>query len=962
LTNDLNGGSAEQKQQPQGKPQPDDQRRSAISMVVGGVFPEDWKFVPVQGKATFVKNWTEAPIDSNQALLDAYHKRPGYRGVGVLTGRHSQGLIAIDIDGPQADERFRQAVTALGGTYEALGEESTMSWSSGKPGRRQFLYLLPKWLWRQLDDFKTLILRMDGTWEAGQGDMARSEKGSEYEEVVLRFNSCQSVLPGSTHPSGGRYRFLNYNGGAVAPAPDWLKELVVPYQRPVAWLHPDELEELQGDLADTVIPPRQIRGWVFREDSRFRQLLLPRLDELVFRKDLFPQAWRERDGDRPQRLNFCPWHGGVSGTAFQYCPDDGVWHCKACNVGGDWLDFVQKIEKGDINADEPKGAVLEKLVADMATKLGLVYPDDAREEKPVKTAPLLTLTGPQFFEAVKRVVDSNENSELMHFQLMQLVRDCGMQWMYRNGAAVEMALDRYLRKARQCEDTYDELWQEKARNQRNYLIPDFVSAPSSVMLHARGGVGKTRVALALAKVVGRNLPIRIRGADVRPTQQGNVLLIGNDMSPVDYAEYLEAQGILTHQGDRWLKFHSDWQQDEYKRLVRWLKKYQPVMVIIDSLTSCSTEIEAKENEKEYSNTMYKLARENGIEFPPTVFLWVHHNTKDGSSFRGTDTLRNAVHETWELFEPEEDEEHQYPEGSLILQVDKSRSNRSRARFLVEESIDEVLSIADLTPAVEHTNRGQGAAKPATVLLGVLGESAEPMTVKELKYALDARLSGERGEGVCVACKTVQRWVDRWVSRGLVVKAGMRQTGGDGGRPAATFSRVSNPGEGDLCPKPPVFFENPCSAREEVLDTEMSKTHPEDEVSKTPESGLTETNETTSGAPEIDFHGSSAERNSSAVTPPPVTPPEHDPAASAADAAPAEEFWTPEVLDKRVSKTPEPETPVKTGDLGDASEFWTSEGLVRGRPVPERDREHPPRAWSGPEIVLPETSFDEDFPD
>lgn len=949
-------------QKPEPKPAPDP-TRSAINLVIDGSFPADWKFVPVQGKATFIKNWTDAPIDSNQALLDAYHKRPGYRGVGVLTGRHSKGLIAIDIDGPQADERFREALVALGGSYEALGAETTMSWTSGKPGRRQILYQLPKYLWSQLDEFKTLILRLDGTWEAGQGDMARAEKGSEYEEVVVRFNHCQSVLPGSVHPdTKERYRFLNYNDGQVAAAPDWLKDLLVPFVRPVAWLHPEEMEELQAEFADTVIPPKQIRGWVFREDSRFHQLLMPRLDELVFKKDYFPEAWRERNGDRPQRLNHCPWHGGVSGTAFQYCPDDGCWHCKACNVGGDWIDFVHKAQSNDINAGKPKGAVLEKLVADMAAALGLVYPDDAREEKPVKTAPLLTLTGPQFFEACQRIVEQNENSELMHFQLMQLVRDCGMAWMYRTGAAVEMALDRYLRKAKQSDETYDEQWQEKARNQRNYLIPDFVSAPSSVMLHARGGIGKTRVALALAKVVGRNLPMRIRGAEVRPCQKGNVLLIGNDMSPVDYAEYLESQGIYTHQGDSWLKFHSDWQQDEYKRLVRWLKRYQPVMVIIDSLTSCSTEIEAKENEKEYSNTMYKLARENGNEFPSTVFLWIHHNTKDGSSFRGTDTLRNAVHETWELFEPDEEERHQYPENSLILQVDKSRSNRSRARFLVEESIDEVLSIGDLTPAVEHSNRGQGPAKPPTVLLGVLGESAEPLTVKELKYALDARLSGERGEGVTIHRTTVLRWLDRWVSRGLVEKGPVRPVGAEGGRPENTYRRVSNPGGTNVRTEPPSFFVNPSSAGDKDECSDLHTTPLHKSLEGVSEDSLTETTETNGGAPEIALHHSGEKGNQNAVTPQPAVSPEGDPPAAQAASERPEGFCAQPLSCNSLHKISEPEIPVKTGDVEDDPEFCAAEGLLRGQPTPERVNQDPGTRYRNRRMQLPETSFDEDFAD
>jgi hypothetical protein len=947
-----------------GKKSEPDPRISAIAMVMQGFFPEGWKFVPVKGKATFIKNWTEAPLDSNQALHEAYHQRPGfYRGVGVLTGRHSKGLVAIDIDGLTADERYRQALDELGGSYEPLGEESTMSWTSGKEGRRQLLYQVPWHACEQLNDLKTLILRMDGSWEKGQGDMERTKGGADYEEVVVRFNGCQSVLPGSPHPSGSRYRFLNYNGGKVAPAPGWLVELLRPYYKPVAWLDDDQIAELRDEVGETLVPAKQIRGWVFREDSPFHKLLMPRLDELVFKKDLFPEPWQERDGDRPQRLNFCPWHGGLSGTSFQYNPENGCWDCKACAVGGDWLDFLYKIHKKDINAKRPMGPTLEKLVAELSGELGLVYPDAAREEQTVKNAPLLSLTPFQFFESCQQILDRNGNSEVAHFMLMRLVRDCGMQWMYRNGTAVEMALDRFLRKKKQADSLYDPQWQAKARNARAYLIPDFISAPSSVMLHARGGMGKTRVALALAKVVGRRLPMRIRGAEVLPTQQGNVLLIGNDMSMADYAEYLDQQGIHTDQGDSWLKFHADWQQDEYKRLIKWLQQYKPAMVIIDSLTSCSTEIEAKENEKEYSNTMYKLARENGVEFPPTVFLWIHHNTKDGNNFRGTDTLRNAVHETWELLDLGEEERHDFPENSIILQVDKSRSNRSRARFLIEESIDEVLSIKDLTPAVEHYRGGQGPAKPSTVLLGLLGEADGPMTMKELKYALDARLSGERGEGVVIHRTTVLRWLEGWISKGLVEKGTMRQPGSGPGRPEATYKRVSPSYEGNSTQNPPSFFQTPSGAGEEEECSELHVTTPEDDLHTSadgPAGRLTETPETTGDTPEVVLQDETPGGNTTPDSAALGVPPEDVSALSAPAAPDPTDKCAEGVLVTPAHKTETLETSSATGVFEDRSEFCAAETLVREQPVPERVDQPRWMGYRGGRKVVPEGDFDEAF--
>ena len=69
--------------------------------------------------------------------MTAYQLRTDYVGLGVVTGSFSGGLIALDIDGAQADARYQEVA---GEEYEAYGDEKTISWTSGKPGRRQILY------------------------------------------------------------------------------------------------------------------------------------------------------------------------------------------------------------------------------------------------------------------------------------------------------------------------------------------------------------------------------------------------------------------------------------------------------------------------------------------------------------------------------------------------------------------------------------------------------------------------------------------------------------------------------------------------------------------------------------------------------------------------------------------------------------------------------------------------------
>lgn len=891
----------------------------AIELLRRDVFPSDWTFVPVAGKATYIKEWTTKPL-SRVECMTAYQLRQDYVGLGVVTGSFSEGLIALDIDGAEADDRYREVA---GAEYEPYGEERTMSWTSGKPGRRQILYRVPKHLVEQLEHVKTLILRTaDGEWHLGHGDTNRGAGGEvtaagdgEYQEVVLRFNACQSVVPGSPHPETKLpYRFLNYNEGQVAMAPDWVLDVLRPHRKPVQWLSEAQQREVLDELGgQTAVPSRQIRGWFFKEEVQAR--LRPRLADLVFKHEVFDQyGWRDRGGENPQRMSGCPWHGGRSGTTFQYAAETGCWDCKACGVGGDVLDFVHKVRTKDMHAGRPTGPDLEAYVAEVAGELGYDYPACATAtEVTIKDAPLKRLSGGDFFTSVEKIVNGYDNAELAHYHLMELVRDAGLTHVYKSGPQVEAALERYLLHQEQVEA--DPQWQEKVRGDRDYLIPDFLSKPSSVMLHARGGMGKTRLAVLISKIVGQKLPMKVRGLTVEPTTSGNVLFIGNDMSMTDYAEYFDQQGIDSSGADRWMKFKPQWQQSQYRVLVRWLEEIKPVLVVVDSLTSVSMMIAAKEYEKEYANTLYRLARENGTAFPATTFLWIHHNTKDGSKFRGTDTLRNAVHETWELKELTDEERGEYGDHALILEIDKSRGMRGGDRFLVREDIEEALSIEDLTPTVTRENSGQGDETPRTLVLGILKEAEEPMTAKDLRYALNARLSGRRGAGTCVSEKTVKRWVQRWVVAGLVEEVKVRQTKQGRGRPCTGFSVKRPIYEPKNVQKPPLFFENGSRGRDLNFGQGSDENVQKSEMSKNPEVEVVQADTVAAETRETELPVENLGKNPSQSGP------------RISDISDTEEG---------VSKIPEPETLSSTAVSENAPVFSDTASGIKGTPLSTQD--------------------------
>lgn len=745
----------------------------AVEQLKAGVYPDDWSFLPVAGKATYVRSWAQRRMTFDE-LMQEYDKDSRYRGLGVITGEASGGLIALDIDGLTAAARLKAAIGEE--NYEKRGRETTMAWTSGKRGRRQILWKVPAALVPQLRDFNTLILRETGDWEPGTGDKNRIKRVDDqpaYEEVVLRFNRCQSVLPGSPRPGSNyrRYRWLSYNEGRPADAPRWLIELLLPHCKPVTWLNSDDQKQLNETHGDTAVPPPQIRGWFFKEEVQ--ALLRPKLRDLIYKHPVFDEyGWIDKEGGEAHWMSGCPWHKSESGTAFQVNKNSGVWYCHACAVGGDVLKFVHAAKTNDPYAENPTGPTLEGYVAEIAGKLGFTYPDDVLPTQRVanKVPTAQDLEG--LYKECRKIDKATPNKEQARLLMWAHAQVSGF-YLFKNGREIYDSYKRFYIGELTADIKVQTPEQLGAITETDYIIPDFLRCPSSVMFHARGGLGKTKLALALARKVGHGEPTRIRGADFAPTTTGKVLLLGNDMTPSGYVAYLKQQGIdIQGRDSHWMKAVWNWDVEQELELIDLLNELQPKLVIIDSLSSASNNAAHSENDKEYARTVYDMARFNGVQFPPTCFLWIHHNKKDGTTFRGTDVLRNAVDDTWELKELETEEQGDFPAGSKILQIGKSRGMRDGARFLVSENFEELLTFSDLTP-LEERRLGTGDVTGPSLVLSLLKEASEPMTADEIKYGIDTRVQGSGSGDGPVGRRTVQRWIKKWVAAKLIAEAGWR---------------------------------------------------------------------------------------------------------------------------------------------------------------------------------------------
>lgn len=168
--------------------------------------PRQWKLVSCNGKKTPIDPKTGFPQpDWHGRCIPGEEFRvlpaAGIQAVGVALGPASGGLLAVDFDA----EGYEQVFQAVYGR-PVTDLPKSVSWSSGKPGRRQVAYSVPEHYWGQLRNRKT--------WSNQNGDTC----------LELRWDRHQSVFIGA-HPETNGYSWCSGCSPrelAVTEAPEWL--------------------------------------------------------------------------------------------------------------------------------------------------------------------------------------------------------------------------------------------------------------------------------------------------------------------------------------------------------------------------------------------------------------------------------------------------------------------------------------------------------------------------------------------------------------------------------------------------------------------------------------------------------------------------------------------------------------------------------------------------------------------
>jgi len=264
---------------------------------------------------------------------------------------------------------------------------------------------------------------------------------------------------------------------------------------------------------------------------------------------------------------------------------------------------------------------------------------------------------------------------------------------------------------------------------------------------------------------------------------------------------------------RWPNFNLNNRHD-FKRK---LNRIKPALVVIDSLAGCTKGVD--ENKREISDSLYWLETRNGVDFPATCFIILHHDNKHGQ-FRGHSSIRDAVSEVWHIVKPtdQEADENAYgdnTENKRIITVGKSRFDRGGAKFVSTQHEDFTMGFEDWTPC-ERVMRGGRVPLIDRVLRFVRDQTDQgaSVTMQEIVNAMGTKLP------------TIKTCIRRLSQRDLILSFDLPREPGQRGQAKKAFvsnseigvrlagidltENTASRGESELCVK---YYPNPLQGNE-----------------------------------------------------------------------------------------------------------------------------------------------------
>ena len=609
--------------------------------------PEGLVYAPIHAKNAkrgfCGKQPLKASFDQKFGPADvalALQRNSDLKAVGIFTGIRGNGIVFLDVD-----RNLKRCMKQWG--ESVAGAPMVMS---TKQNAAKFIFRVPENLWKDVKG-----------------------RGLGKEDYEILWNSKRQGIifgayPGGDNSEPGEYK-LEGDLNNIPVAPDWLlaemrepPKLIIKRDLDFSDRTTDEIFQIVKDCLSVI--PNKGKG------SRDHWIKIGMAINSALPNEAGRMLWTSWSADDPDFKD--EWEDND--------PCENIWH----SFKGNGVGLGTLIRLADL--EDPHRHRFSDDIAKIV--------EDA-DNKQVQEFRQSTLEYEEVMKRAKAILKLDNPAEV-NYKLNSLALQAG----YRDQTALEkLIVDQMAYEKKETLMTATELM--KLEDKRQYLIPDVLPHPSTILIYGAGGDGKSTAAWALAKHIVSGKPFRVRGADV-PIQQGPVLLLNGDQPLIQLKEQLiEADFPITDE----TYIQTDWQLQRYAQFIELMEKYKPKLVVIDSLIGCSGGRAFDENKSDFATPLYWLTKNNGPLFHATTIIIIHHANKNGG-FRGTSAIRDAVDETWSLKRPESDpqkrskEQQQLKPHERLIEVEKSRSGRSGTHLILGQTEDLDFYIADFTPEMD----------------------------------------------------------------------------------------------------------------------------------------------------------------------------------------------------------------------------------------------------------------------
>lgn len=635
--------------------------------------------------------------------LQIERKPAVFQAVGAFTGPRSGGLVILDVDRNLARLKKKWGSSLEG----APVVEST------KSNAAKYLFRVPEALWAEVKG------------------IGLSDTGAGYEVLWGRQGLLYGAYPGSSDGKApeGQYGFTG-DLEAIPDAPEWL----------IAEMKDAAGREVQDG---GFIKNRKALDFSDRDPDEIAEIIQSALKVIPGQgagsRDHWVKVGMAIHSELPNERGLMLW---------------SAWSAEDPEYSDEWAgsnpceEVWKSFRKGPVSL----GSLF--WLADQQLPGRLWLSEDLRKvvaEVEQDRVQRFRNTGLTHEEIVKRGTSAMalpNPSEVQH-KLHEIALEAG----YRDAAAVVRLIiaDQEYRRGSQGGSLSEIFATEDAPIE--YLIPDLLPKPGTVLMHGRGGCGKTMAVLTLAKHIARGTPFSVQGQEV-PVEQGTVLWLNGDQNSRRMRKQFRD---LDFTADDPVIVRNKVSMLWYPWFIQQIEEHRPKLVVWDSVTACMRGCAFDQNKAEYAEPLYWYSAENGESFPATTIVFIHHANKEGG-FRGTTALEDGVDESWAIRRPDKGEKERVGAAARLITINKSREGNEGKQLVLRQCDDLTFQLKDL-PA-----EGVEEGSPASIVDRVLQRlrtRGVPMTRKDLNA--DPVVGG--------SVEGIRKALDRLVDRGLVTTQG-----------------------------------------------------------------------------------------------------------------------------------------------------------------------------------------------